>query len=55
YSIYFIFYLVASIDSNRSKTNLSNKYSLYFNFLGNKLREYDIKRYNTYNIDKMAA
>ncbi|KAF1972624.1 hypothetical protein BU23DRAFT_467161, partial [Bimuria novae-zelandiae CBS 107.79] len=41
-----------SIDSNYYKANLSNKYSLYFNFLGNKLKEYNIKHYYIYNIDK---
>ncbi|KAF1968714.1 hypothetical protein BU23DRAFT_479497, partial [Bimuria novae-zelandiae CBS 107.79] len=41
-----------SIDINYYNANLSNKYSLYFNVLRNKIKEYNIKPYYIYNIDK---
>ncbi|KAF1977748.1 hypothetical protein BU23DRAFT_451455, partial [Bimuria novae-zelandiae CBS 107.79] len=43
------------IDSNRHNANLSNKYSLYFNFLCNKIKKYNIKPYYIYNIDKKGC
>ncbi|KAF1966394.1 hypothetical protein BU23DRAFT_574016 [Bimuria novae-zelandiae CBS 107.79] len=47
--------LVASIDSNRHNANLGDKYSLYFNFLRDKIKEYDIKPRYTYNMDKKGC
>ncbi|KAF1977775.1 hypothetical protein BU23DRAFT_564642 [Bimuria novae-zelandiae CBS 107.79] len=47
--------LVASIDSNYYNADLGDKYSLYFNFLRDKIKEYDIKPYYTYNIDKKSC
>ncbi|KAF1978757.1 hypothetical protein BU23DRAFT_449144 [Bimuria novae-zelandiae CBS 107.79] len=43
------------MDSNRYNANLGDKYSLYFNFLRNKIKEYDIKPRYTYNIDKKGC
>ncbi|KAF1969762.1 hypothetical protein BU23DRAFT_475999, partial [Bimuria novae-zelandiae CBS 107.79] len=43
------------IDSNYYNANLGNKYSLYFNFLRNKIKEYNIKSCYTYNIDKKGC
>ncbi|KAF1964915.1 hypothetical protein BU23DRAFT_491156, partial [Bimuria novae-zelandiae CBS 107.79] len=43
------------IDSNRHNANLGNKYSLYFNFLRDKIKEYNIKSYYTYNMDEKGC
>ncbi|KAF1965371.1 hypothetical protein BU23DRAFT_489819, partial [Bimuria novae-zelandiae CBS 107.79] len=40
------------IDSNCHQANLGDKYSLYFNILGDKIKEYGIEPRHTYNIDE---
>ncbi|KAF1972558.1 hypothetical protein BU23DRAFT_467686 [Bimuria novae-zelandiae CBS 107.79] len=47
--------LAASINSNYYNANLGNKYSLYFNFLRNKIKEYNIKPCYIYNIDEKGC
>ncbi|KAF1966701.1 hypothetical protein BU23DRAFT_485748 [Bimuria novae-zelandiae CBS 107.79] len=43
------------MDSNYYNANLGNKYSLYFNFLRNKIKEYNIEPCYIYNMDKKGC
>jgi hypothetical protein len=40
------------INKSRKRADLALYYSLYFKLLGQKIKEYDIKLGNTWNIDK---
>ena len=40
------------IDKNRKRANLALYYSLYFELLGRKIKEYDIQPQNMYNMDE---
>ena len=52
HSIHLISRWAASMDSNRHQADSGSKYSLYFNLLGDKIKEYDIEPRHTYNMDE---
>ena len=55
HSIYLISRWAAGMDSNRHNADSGDKYSLYFDFLGNKMKEYDIEPRHTYNMDEKGC
>jgi hypothetical protein len=52
HSIHLISRWAASMDSNRHQADSGDKYSLYFDLLGDKIKEYDIEPRHTYNMDE---
>lgn len=55
HSIHLISRWAAGMDSNRHNADSSDKYSLYFDLLGDKIKEYDIEPRHTYNMDEKGC
>ena len=52
HSIHLISQWATGMDSNRHQADSGDKYSLYFDFLGDKIKEYNIEPRHTYNMDE---
>jgi len=55
HSIHLISRWAAGMDSNRHNADSGDKYSLYFEFLRDKIKEYDIEPRHTYNMDEKGC
>ena len=52
HSIHLISQWTTGMDANRHQADSGDKYSLYFNHLSDKIKEYDIEPRHTYNMDE---
>ena len=55
HSIHLISRWATGMDSNRHQADSGDKYSLYFDLLGDKIKEYNIEPRHTYNMDEKGC